>query len=133
MSKLCRVNHSSLRHLFTLQHAYLSWIITCFNQLFCGIIGDEQHKNGSNIVNDATVTANANIPTQTTNFTDITLEPLPQDSGSSLPESVDVSMATTLDFFNILFKPEIFSDIRDYMNRYVIFKHDEILRNRNNP
>ena len=64
----------------------------------------------------ATVTANANIPIWTTNFTDITIEPFTQDSGPSLPENFDVSVATTLDYFYLLFKPEIFSDIKDHTN-----------------
>ena len=37
---------------------------------------DELDDNGPNTVNDATVNANANIPNWTTNFTDITIEPL---------------------------------------------------------
>ena len=37
--------------------------------------GDEWDDNGPNIVNDATVTANANVPNWTTIFTDITTEP----------------------------------------------------------
>ena len=35
--------------------------------------------NGTNTVNDATVTANANIPDLTTNFTDITNEPFTRE------------------------------------------------------
>ena len=41
-------------------------------------------------------------------------------------------MATALDYFNLLFKPEIFSDIREHTNNYAIFKQEEIWRNRNN-
>ena len=37
--------------------------------------GDEWDDNGPNTINDATVTANANIPNWTTNFTDITTVP----------------------------------------------------------
>ena len=80
-----------------------------------------------------TVTANVNIPNSTTNFTDIVIEPFTQDSGPSLPENLDVSVATALDFFNLLFKPEIFSDIKEHTNNYAIFKQEEIHRNRNNP
>ena len=72
--------------------------------------------NEPNTVHDATVTANANIPNCTTNFTDITTEPFIQDSGPSLPENFDVSVATALDYSNLLFKPEIFSDIKDHTN-----------------
>ena len=73
--------------------------------------GDELDDNGPNTVNDATVTVNANIPNWTTNFTDKKIEPFTQDSGPCLPESFDVSVAMALDYFNLLFKPEIFSDI----------------------
>ena len=73
--------------------------------------GDEWNDNGPNTVNDAAVIGNSNIPNWTTNFTDITIEPFTQDSGPSLPENIDVSVATALDYLNLLFKPEIFSGI----------------------
>ena len=92
---------------------------------------DELDGIGSNTVNDATVTANANIPNWTTNFTDVTTEPFTQDSGPSLPEIFDVSFVIALDDFNLLFKSEIFSDIKDHTNNYAIFKQEEIWRNRN--
>ena len=44
-----------------------------------------------------------------------------------------MSVATELDYFNLLFKPEIFIDIKDHTNNYAIFKQEEIWRNRNNP
>ena len=65
--------------------------------------GDKLDDNGPNTINDATVTANANIPNWTTKFTDI-IEPFTQDSGACLPEKFDVSLATVLDYFNLLFK-----------------------------
>ena len=34
----------------------------------------------------------------------------------------DVSVATALNYFNLLFIPEIFSAIRDHTNYYAIFK-----------
>ena len=74
--------------------------------------GDEWDDNGPNTVNDATVTSSANIPNWTTNLTDITIEPFTQHFHPFLPENFDVSMATALDYFNLLFKPEIFNDIR---------------------
>ena len=89
--------------------------------------------NGPNIINDATVTGNANIPNWTSNFTDIKFEFFTQDSGPCLPEYFDVSLATALDYFNLLFRPEIFSDIKYHTNNYAIFKQEEIWRNRNNP
>ena len=35
----------------------------------------------------------------TSNFTDITIEPFTQNSGPSLPENFDGSLATALDYF----------------------------------
>ena len=95
--------------------------------------GHELDDNGPNTVNDASVTANANIPNWSTNFTDITTEPFTHDSGPCLLENFYVFMATALDYFNLLFKPEIFSDIKDHTNNYAIFKQEEMQRNRNNP
>ena len=70
--------------------------------------GDELDDNGPNTVNYVTTaTANANIPNWKTNFTDVTIESFTQDSGTCLPENFDVSMAIALDYFNLLFKPEI--------------------------
>ena len=68
--------------------------------------------------------------TDLTLFNDITIEPFTQDSGPCLPENFDVSVGTALDFLNLLFKLEIFSDIKDHTNNYAIFKQ-EIWRNRN--
>ena len=87
--------------------------------------GDEWDDNGCININDATVTANANIPNWTTNFTHITTEPFTQDSGPSLPENFDVSLGTALDYFSILFKPEIFNDIKDHKNNCAIFKQEK--------
>ena len=88
--------------------------------------GDELDDSGRNTINSATVTANANIPNWTTNFTDITIEHFTQDSGPCLPENFDVSVATALDYFNLLFKLEIFSDIKDHTNNNAILKQEEI-------
>ena len=63
--------------------------------------GEELDDNGLNTINDATVTANTNIPNWITNFTDITMEPFTQDSGPCLPENFDVFVATALDYFNL--------------------------------
>ena len=41
-------------------------------------------------------------------------------------------MATALDYFNLLFKLEIFSDMKDHTNNYAIFKQEKIQRNRKN-
>ena len=82
--------------------------------------GDEWDDNGPNTVIDATVAAIINTPNWTTNFTEITIEPFTQDSGSSLPENCNVSVVTALDFPNLLFRPEIFNDIKDHTNNYVI-------------
>ena len=77
--------------------------------------GDEWDDNGPNTVNDATVTANKNIPNWITNLNDITFKHFTQNSGPSLPET-DVSVPIALHYVNLLFKPEIFSDIRDHTN-----------------
>ena len=89
--------------------------------------GDGLGDNGSKTVNDATVAAN--IPNGTTNHTDINIEPFTP----CLPKNFDVSVATALDYFNLLFKPELFSDIKDHIKNYVILKQEEMQRNRNNP
>ena len=94
---------------------------------------DERDDNGPNTVCDATVTANVNIPNWVTNVTDVTTKPFTNASGPFLPENFDVSVATALDYFNLLFKPEIFNGIKDHTNNYAIFKQEEIWRNRNNP
>ena len=44
-----------------------------------------------------------------------------------------MSVATALDYFKLIFKPEICSEIRDHTNNCAIFKQDEIQRNWNNP
>ena len=95
--------------------------------------GDELDDSGPNTINDATITTSANIPNWPTNFTNITIEPFNPNSGPCLPENFDVSVAKALDYFNLLLKPEIFSDIKDHTNYYAIFKQEDIWRNRNNP
>ena len=87
--------------------------------------GEKLDNNGRSTVNDATVTANANISNWTAKFTDITIEPFPQNSGPCLPENFGVSVATALDSFNILFKPEIYNNIKDHTNDYAIFKEEK--------
>ena len=94
-------------------------------------MGGELNDNGPNTINDATVSTNANILNWTTNFTDITIEPFTQDSAPCSPENFEVSVATALDYFKLLFKPEIFRDIKDHTHNYAIFKQEEIWRNRN--
>ena len=79
----------------------------CSNHADCG---EEWDDNGPNTVSDASVTVHANIPNWTTNFTDIAIESFTQDSDPSLTENIDGSV--TIAFFKLLFKPEIFSDIR---------------------
>ena len=88
--------------------------------------GNEWDDNGPNTVNDATVMANANIPNWTTNFTEITIEPFTKDSSPSLPQNFDLSVATALDYYNLLLKPEIFSNIKDHTNYYAIFNKNNL-------
>ena len=52
------------------------------------IFGDELDDDGPNVVNHATVTANANIPYWTTNLTDQATEPITQECGPSLTEKL---------------------------------------------
>ena len=82
--------------------------------------GDELDDNGPNTVNDVTVTANANIPNWTTNFTDTTTEPFTQDSVPPLCENF--ALWQKLQFLQPIIQKEIFSDINDHTNNYVIFK-----------
>ena len=81
----------------------------------------------SNTVNDATVTVNENIPNWTTHFTDITIEPFTQIVVPVYLKYFDVSVATALNYFNLLWKPEIFSYIWDHKNNYAVFKQEEYL------
>ena len=66
-------------------------------------------------------------------FTDTTIEPFTQNSGPCLPENFDVSVATALDYFNLLFKPKIFSDIKTTQTIMPSSKKKIFWRNRNNP
>ena len=56
---------------------------------------------------------NVNSPHSTwkMNFGNVTVDPFEQDSGPKLPENFDVSAATLLNFFELLFKPEMFREI----------------------
>ena len=60
--------------------------------------GEEWDNNEPNTVNDATVTANTNIPNWTTYFADITTQSFTQENGPCLPENFDVSVAGALDY-----------------------------------
>ena len=66
--------------------------------------GDEWDDKELTLLMMTSVKANANIPNWTNYFTDITTTCYTQDSGPSLPENFDVSVATALDYFNLLFK-----------------------------
>ena len=66
------------------------------------------------------------LPMQTllTSLTSL-IESFTQDSGPCLPKYFHISVATALDYFNLLFKPEIFSDIKDQTSNHSIFKQEE--------
>ena len=81
-----------------------------------------QDDNGPNIVNDATGTTNANILYWIANITNIRIELFTQNSSHSIPEKFDVSVATALHYYILLFKPETFTDIRKHTYTYAIFK-----------
>ena len=71
--------------------------------------------------------------TWTTNFSDIVVDTFEQVNGSNLPPGFDTATATPLDFFELLFKPEMFEEIVTHTNNYALFKRDEIRARRNNP
>ena len=78
---------------------------------------------------------NANTPnlTWTTNFGDVTVDSFEQDSGPNLPENFYVSAATPLNYFELLFKPEMFREIVTHSNNYAVFKRDETRAQKNEP
>ena len=60
--------------------------------------------------------------TWSTNFGNVTVDPFEQDSGPNLPENFDVSAATPLNYFELLYKPEMFREIVTHTNNYALFK-----------
>ena len=91
--------------------------------------GESEDENAENL--------NADAPnsTWTTNFGDVTVDPFEQDSGPNLPENFDVSVATPLNYFELLFKPEMFREIVTHTvkNNYSLLKRDETKAKKNYP
>ena len=71
--------------------------------------------------------------TWTTNFSDIVVDTFEQVSGPNLPAGFDTATARPLDFFELLFKPEMFEEIVTHTNNYALFKRDEIRARKNSP
>ena len=78
---------------------------------------------------------NVNAPnlTWTTNLGDVTVDPFEQDSRPNLPENFDVSAATPLNYFELLFKTKMFREIVTHTNNYAVFKRDETRAQKNEP
>ena len=89
--------------------------------------GESDNENVENL--------NANAPNlaRTTNFEDVTGDPFDQNSGPNVPENFDVSAATPLNYFELLFKPEMFRKIVTHTNNYALFKRDETRAKKNEP
>ena len=62
----------------------------------------------------------------TSDFRDVTINPFNQHSGPNLPENFDTATAKPIDYFELLFKTEMFADIVTHTNDYALFKRDEI-------
>ena len=72
-------------------------------------------------------------PEWSQNFRDIQIDDFTNDFGPVLPDTFDVATATPIDYFNLLFKPEIFNQIRDHTNNYAIYRRDEHRTATQNP
>ena len=75
---------------------------------------------------------NANAPdlTWTMNFGDVTVDPFEQDGGPNIPENFDVSAATPLNYFELMFKAEMFREIVTH-KQLALFKRDETRAKKN--
>ena len=76
-----------------------------------------------------------NVPKEATltNFGDVNVDAFEQPSGPNLPPGFDTATATPLDFFELLFKTEIFGKIVNHTNSYAAFKMDGIRTKNNDP
>ena len=77
-----------------------------------------------------------NVPheaTWTTDFGDVNADAFEQPSGPNLPPGFDTATATPLDYFELLFKTEMFCKIVNHTNNYAVFKRDEIRTKNNEP
>ena len=77
---------------------------------------------------------NAVVPDEwTCDFGEIEVEPFIQESGPVLPDDFDPTRWHPMDYLNLLFKPEMFTEIANHTNNYAIFKRDERQAQRNDP
>ena len=58
---------------------------------------------------------------------------LKKNSGPKLPVNFDTSTAKPLDYFELLFKPETFTETATHANNYALFKRDEMRAKKNDP
>ena len=63
----------------------------------------------------------------------ISINAFEQTSGPLLPDGFDVATASPLDYFELLFKPRIFKEIKTYMNNYALFHGDQKQIAKNDP
>ena len=80
--------------------------------------------------NDVNVSQEA---TWTTNFGDVNVDAFEQPNGPNLPSGFDTATATPLNYFDLLFKTEMFGKIVNHTNNYALFKRDEIRTKNNDP
>ena len=71
-------------------------------------------------------------PQWTQNFRDVQIDDFTQESGPVLPDGFDVSTASPIDYFNLLFKPEMFDEIKEHTNNYAVYRRDERRNKRQN-
>ena len=72
-------------------------------------------------------------PEWSQNFRNIQIDDFAHEHGPVLPDTFDVATATPIDYFNLLFKPEIFAQIRDDTNNYATYRRNECRTERQNP
>ena len=94
-------------------------------------LGEEERADGNDINLNG---ENGEVqPEWSQNFRDIQIDDFTNDFGPVLPDTFDVATATPIDYFNLLFKPEIFNQIRDHTNNYAIYRRDEHRTATQNP
>ena len=72
-------------------------------------------------------------PEWTYHFGEVEVEPFVQESGSILPDDFDPARWCPIDYFNLLFEPQVFNEIVNYTNRYMTFKCNQCHAERNEP
>ena len=94
-------------------------------------LGEEEGADGNDINLNG---ENGEVqPEWSQNFRDIQIDDFTNDFGPVLPDTFDAATATPIDYFNLLFKPEIFNQIRDHTNNYAIYRRDDHRTATQNP